>query len=53
MKAGEWLVEGRLPPAIEVELPARNCPLAIQPADRKDDVRLASALAKLAEEDAR
>ena len=43
---------GTLPPDIEVELPARNCALAIEPADRKDDVQLSSALARLAEEDA-
>jgi len=51
LKAGHWLSKGALPPPIEVELPARNARLAVQPADRKDDVRLASALAKLAEED--
>ena len=51
LKAGQWLSKGALPPAIEVDLPARNARLAVQPADRKDDVRLASALAKLAEED--
>jgi elongation factor G len=51
LKAGQWLSKGALPPDIEVEAPARNARLAVQPADRKDDVRLASALAKLAEED--
>ena len=51
LKAGHWLSKGTIPPDIEVELPARNARLAVQPADRKDDVRLASALAKLAEED--
>ena len=51
LKAGQWLSKGALPPDFEVELPSRNANLAIQPADRKDDVRLASALAKLAEED--
>ena len=51
LKAGQWLSKGTIPPDIEVELPARNARLAVQPADRKDDVRLASALAKLAEED--
>lgn len=51
LKAGQWLSKGALPPAIDVELPARNARLAVQPADRKDDVRLASALAKLTEED--
>ncbi|HVL29475.1 MAG TPA: elongation factor G, partial [Sphingomicrobium sp.] len=51
LKAGQWLSKGALPPDIEIEMPARNARLAVQPADRKDDVRLASALAKLAEED--
>ena len=51
LKAGQWLSKGTIPPDIEVEMPARNARLAVQPADRKDDVRLASALAKLAEED--
>jgi elongation factor G len=51
LKAGQWLSKGAIPPHIEVELPSRNARLAVQPSDRKDDVRLASALAKLAEED--
>jgi elongation factor G len=51
LKAGQWLSKGTLPPDIEVELAARNARVAVHPADRKDDVRLASALAKLAEED--
>src|SRR4029450_1206649 len=51
LKAGQWLSKGALPPDIEVELPARNARLAVQPSDRKDDVRLASAIAKLVEED--
>ena len=40
-----------LPPPIEIDLPARNCALAIEPADRKDDVKLSGALARLLEED--
>ncbi|WP_246450640.1 hypothetical protein [Sphingomonas rhizophila] len=32
-------------------MPSRNCALAIEPADRKDDVRLSSALQRLLEED--
>ncbi|MCL6682762.1 elongation factor G [Sphingomonas alba] len=51
LKAGQWLSKGALPPDLEVTLPARNAKIAVRPADRKDDVRLASALAKLAEED--
>ena len=51
LKAGQWLSKGTIPPGIEVEMPSRNARLAVQPSDRKDDVRLASALAKLAEED--
>ena len=38
--------------AVEVEHPARNCAIAIEPADRKDDVKLSGALQRLAEEDA-
>jgi elongation factor G len=51
VKAGDWLGAGRLPPPIELSLPSRNCALAIEPADRKDDVRLSGALARVLEED--
>jgi elongation factor G len=51
VKAGQWLGTGKLPPAIEVEYPARNCAVAIEPADRKDDVKLSGALQRLLEED--
>jgi elongation factor G len=51
LKAGEWLSSGAVPPEVESELPARNCALAIEPADRKDDVRLSGALQRLLEED--
>jgi elongation factor G len=51
VKAGQWLGKGTLPPEVEVEYPARNCALAIQPTDRKDDVKLSGALQKLLEED--
>ena len=51
LKAGEWLGTGKLPPEIAVELPARNCAFAIEPADRKDDVKLSGALQRLLEED--
>jgi len=51
IRAGRWIGTGKLPPAIEVEYPARNCAFAIEPADRKDDVRLSSALQRLLEED--
>jgi elongation factor G len=50
--AGDWLGAGKLPPPIETSLPSRNCALAIEPADRKDDVRLSGALARILEEDA-
>jgi len=50
--AGDWLGSGKLPPPIDITLPARNCTLAIEPADRKDDVRLSGALARILEEDA-
>lgn len=52
IRSGQWLGAGKLPPPIEVEYPARNCALAIEPADRKDDVKLSGALQRLTEEDA-
>ena len=51
VKAGQWLGSGKLPPEIEIEYPARNCVIAIEPADRKDDVKLSGALHRLEEED--
>ena len=51
VKAGEWLGSGKLPPPVVVEYPARNCAIAIEPADRKDDVKLSGALHRLTEED--
>ncbi|UUR08738.1 elongation factor G [Sphingomonas glaciei] len=51
LNAGDWAGGGRLPPALDVPLPSRNMRAAIQPADRKDDVKLSGALHKLAEED--
>jgi elongation factor G len=51
VKSGDWLGAGKLPPPIEIELPSRNCALAIEPADRKDDVKLSGALARILEED--
>jgi elongation factor G len=51
VKAGEWLSAGQVPPAVEVDYPARNCAFAIEPADRKDDVKLSGALQRLVEED--
>jgi elongation factor G len=52
VRAGEWLGIGKLPPPVEVAYPARNCAIAIEPADRKDDVKLSGALQRLVEEDA-
>jgi elongation factor G len=51
VNAGQWLGAGKLPAAIDIELPARNCAIAIEPADRKDDVKLSGALHRLVEED--
>jgi elongation factor G len=51
IKAGQWLSAGKLPPAVDVGYPARNCAMAIEPADRKDDVKLSGALQRLSEED--
>ena len=50
-RSGQWLGAGQLPPPIDVDFPARNCAFAIEPADRKDDVKLSGALQRLAEED--
>src|SRR4051794_4193397 len=48
--AGEWLgASGKIP---EIALPKSNYALAITTQDRKDDVRLSTALHKLCEEDA-
>ena len=49
---GQWLGSGKLPPPVEVNYPARNYAIAIEPADRKDDVKLSGALHRLTEEDA-
>ena len=51
VKAGQWLGTGKLPPPVDVDYPARNCAIAIEPADRKDDVKLSGALQRLTEED--
>ena len=51
VKSGDWLGAAGLPPPIEISLPSRNCSLAIHPADRKDDVKLSGALARVLEED--
>jgi elongation factor G len=51
VKSGDWLGAGKLPPPIDIDLPSRNCALAIHPADRKDDVKLSGALARILEED--
>ena len=52
IKAGQWLSAGKAPTEIEITYPARNCAIAIEPADRKDDVKLSGALQRLGEEDA-
>ena len=52
VKSGQWLGTGKLPPPLEGEYPARNCAIAIEPADRKDDVKLSGALQRLQAEDA-
>ena len=52
VKAGQWLGTGALPPEPDIPMPALNCAMAIEPADRKDDVKLSGALARLLEEDA-
>jgi elongation factor G len=51
VRAGEWLGSGKLPPSVDIGYPARNCAIAIEPADRKDDVKLSGALQRLSEED--
>jgi elongation factor G len=49
VRAGEWLGSGGIAP--EAVRPPSNYALAITTTDRKDDVRLSSALEKLCEED--
>jgi elongation factor G len=49
--AGEWLAQGKAPVALDIAQPVRNYTLAISTKDRKDDVRLSTALHKLTEED--
>ncbi|MGZ8346132.1 MAG: elongation factor G, partial [Allosphingosinicella sp.] len=49
--AGQWLSSGESPPSPDVAEPVRNFALAIATKDRKDDVRLSTALHKLTEED--
>jgi elongation factor G len=49
--SGQWLSRGPMPPAIEIAEVPRNACLAIEPAERKDDVKLSAALAKVIEED--
>ncbi|GAA4813213.1 elongation factor G [Sphingosinicella ginsenosidimutans] len=49
--AGEWLSSGKAPPSPGIGAPVRNFALAIATRDRKDDVRLSTALHKLTEED--
>jgi elongation factor G len=51
VRVGEWLSSGALPPPVDVHYPSRNCAFAIEPADRKDDVKLSGALHRLLEED--
>jgi elongation factor G len=51
VKAGQWLSAGTLPPSVDIDYPARNCATAIEPSDRKDDVKLSGALQRLGEED--
>jgi elongation factor G len=49
---GQWLSAGKaMAKAPEVDLPAANYVLAINTKDRKDDVRLSTALHRLVEED--
>ncbi len=51
LTSGQWISRGDLPPGIEIEQPPRNACLAIEPTDRKDDVKLSGALARVIEED--
>ena len=51
-QAGQWLsAGGRIPAGPTVTLPHSNHVLAVRTKDRKDDVRLSTALHKLVEED--
>lgn len=52
VNAGDWLAAGKALPSLETSGPTRNAMLAIATRDRKDDVRLSTALHRLTEEDA-
>ncbi len=49
--AGDWLAAGKAPERMAARSPLANYALAIATKDRKDDVRLSTALHKLTEED--
>ncbi|MBX3562057.1 MAG: elongation factor G [Sphingomonas sp.] len=49
--AGDWLAAGKAPGRFATTAPITNYALAIATRDRKDDVRLSTALHKLTEED--
>ena len=51
VRSGQWLSRGDLPPPVDIEQAPRNAALAIEPADRHDDVKLSGALARIVEED--
>lgn len=51
VSAGQWLSSGKAPPSVEMDLPSQNYSLAISTRDRKDDVRLSTALHRITEED--
>jgi elongation factor G len=51
VKSGQWLSRGDLPPPVDIAPAPRNACLAIEPADRHEDVKLSGALARVIEED--
>ena len=51
VKSGQWLSRGDLPLPLDIAAVPRNACLAIEPADRHDDVKLSGALARIVEED--
>jgi elongation factor G len=51
IQAGEWIGDGVAVPKLELPITPRNYAIAITTRDRKDDVRLSTALHKLVEED--
>ena len=51
VQAGQWLGSRQLPPPVEIEYAARNCAIAIEPADRQGRREALRRAPRLTEED--